>query len=136
MHFIKFELRQNGQYLGGCGAKEQAINAAKGYAEKNKAPVTVTAYTDNGDTREVIYREDGSITKIWNIANSTPFFPEAGVTYRNAGGGMFRCINTNGTSGWFVNVKSGWEFYAHGCRKYFDGSIEWDYSTSGHFTKI
>lgn len=135
MHFIRFELTQNGQHIGSAGVKEQAISAAKGYAEKNKAPVTVTGYMDNGSTREVIYREDGSIEKIWNIANSTPFFPEKGVTYRNAGGGTFRCISTYGTSGRFINTASGWSFMAHGCRQYFDGSIEWDYSTDGHFTK-
>lgn len=135
MHFVKFDLTQNGQHIGSAAVKEQAINAAKGYAEKNKAPVTITAHTDDGKTREVIYREDGSIAKIWNIANSTPFFPEEGVTYRNAGGGTFRCIHAYGTVGKFVNVKTGWEFTANGCRQYFDGSIEWDYSTGGHFTK-
>lgn len=136
MKFVKFELTQNGQRIGSCGVKDQAIKAAKGYAETNKAPVTVTAYMDNGNTREVIYHEDGSISKIWNIENSSPFFPERGVTYRNAGGGLFRCISTYGTSGRFNNTTSGWSFVAHGCRQYSDGSIEWDYSTDGHFVNL
>lgn len=135
MRFIKFDLTQNGQHIGSAAVKEQAINAAKGYAEKNKAPVTITAHTDDGKTREVIYREDGSIAKIWNIANSTPFFPEPGTKYRNAGGGTYLCISSYGTHANFINLASGWDFEAHGCRQYFDGSIEWDYSTGGHFNK-
>lgn len=136
MKLVKFELTQNGQHIGSCGVKEQAIKAAKGYAESHKSPVTVTAYTDKGDTRDVIYHEDGRIEKVWNIESSVPFCPVEGIIYRNAGGGEFKCTHSGVAGGWFVNIKSGWKCLAHGCRQYSDGSIEWDYSTDGHFTNL
>lgn len=61
------------------------------------------------------------------------FTPVAGETYRNHGGGEFRCLEVSLNMATFVNVKSGWTLNAHGVRKYSDGSIEWDYSTNGRF---
>lgn len=133
MRYIKFDLTQNGQHIGSAAVMQQAIDAAKGYAEKNGAPVTVTGLRDDGKEKQVIYHPDGRIEKIWELAQSTPFLPEVGKTYRNAGGGEFRCEWAVGTDAGMVNVKSGWSFHAHGCRSYFDGSIEWDYSTDGRF---
>ena len=136
MRYLHFTLTQNGKQLGTVAVMEQAINAAKSYAEKAGVPVTVAGLRDDGKQKEVIYHPDGRIEKIWEIAQSSPFWPEVGKTYRNAGGGSFRCERANGTEAWMTNVKSGWHFKAHGCRIYFDGSIEWDYSTDGNFVKM
>ena len=52
-----------------------------------------------------------------------------------AGGGAYLCRHTQngGSTARMVNVKSGWEFIAHGLRRYFDGSLEWDCSIDGCF---
>lgn len=66
------------------------------------------------------------------------FTPKPGMIYRNNGGGTYKCIET----GYFdhgakmQNTVSGWTLNAHGCGIYEDGSIDWDYSTEGHFEKI
>ena len=64
------------------------------------------------------------------------FTPEEGATYRNAGGGVFKCIRIiyEGTA-IMRNVMSGWTIMAHGCGLYEDGTIDWDYSTGGTFEK-
>lgn len=133
MRYLYFTLTQNGAQIGKAAVMQQAIDAAKGYAEKNGAPISVIGLRDDGKEKEVIYHPDGRIEKIWELAQSTPFCPEVGATYRNAGGGVFLCERANGTDAWMTNIKSGWHFKAHGFRVYFDGSIEWDYSTDGCF---
>ncbi len=134
MRYTHFTLTQNGEQIGSAAVMEQAISAAKGYAAKKGAPVSVIGYRDDGKEKEVIYHPDGRIEKIWELAQSTPFYPEEGAIYRNAGGGTYRCEKAYDSSARMVNVKSGWSLLAHGCRIYFDGSIEWDYSTAGYFT--
>lgn len=62
--------------------------------------------------------------------------PEIGKTYENCGGGTFRCLSSVGTSGTFINTRSGWKFLAVGVRQYKDGTIEWDYSDGGQFTEV
>lgn len=134
MRYTHFKLIQNGEQIGAAGVMKQAVNAAKGYALVKGAPVSVIGCRDDGKEKEVIYHPDGRIEKIWELAKSSPFCPEEGKTYRNAGGGTYRCERAYGTTARMVNTKSGWEFIAHGCRIYFDGSIEWDYSTQGAFS--
>lgn len=34
-----------------------------------------------------------------------------------------------------INTLSGWSFIAHGVNIYEDGTIDWDFSTDGHFVK-
>ena len=133
MKFTHFTLTQNGEEIGAAAVMEQAINAAKGYATSKNAPVSVVGHRDDGEEKEVIYHPDGRIEKIWKLAKSTPFYPAAGRTYRNAGGGTYLCKSADGTEAIMVNIKSKWSLVAHGCRIYFDGSIEWDYSTNGCF---
>lgn len=133
MRYTHFTLTQNGEQIGTAAIMEQAINAAKGYAITKGAPVSVIGHRDDGKDKEVIYHPDGRIEKIWELAQSSPFCPEEGMTYRNAGGSTYRCERSYGTDARMVNTKSGWSLMAHGCRIYFDGSIEWDYSTDGHF---
>lgn len=61
------------------------------------------------------------------------FKPEIGVTYKNHGGGEYRCLWSKNSEAGFINTRSRWRFTAHGCRMYKDGTIEWDYSTGGFF---
>lgn len=35
----------------------------------------------------------------------------------------------------FERVKDGWRLYAHGILEYEDGTIEWNYSTGGRFSR-
>lgn len=92
MRYIHFTLTQNGEQIGKAAVMEQAINAAKGYAITKGAPVSVIGHRDDGKEKEVIYHPDGRIEKIWELAQSAPFFPEKGQTYRNAGGGTYRKV--------------------------------------------
>ena len=138
MKYLKFTVSQGGQLLGSASIMEQAINAAKGYAVGTGAPVTVTGYRDDGQQKQVICHPDGRIQKIWLLCQSQPFVPQAGTEYRNVGGGTYRCLRAGdgSISARMVNVKSGWTFLAHGLRRYFNGSIEWDYSTDGYFGEV
>lgn len=58
---------------------------------------------------------------------------EGGI-YANRGGGSFRCLTAWSDGGTVRNMASGWTCDAHGITMYEDGSIEWDYSTGGHFS--
>ena len=133
---ISFTVHKDMQILGKTPIMAQAVEAAKGYAEAHGCPVTVTALYADGRVKDVEYHPDGFIRKIWAIADSTPFYPEKGVVYRNAGGGEYLCTNASETTGWFINIVSGWSFKANGCRRYPDGSIQWDYSTDGGFGSV
>ena len=55
-----------------------------------------------------------------------------GMTYRNRGGGKFYCVS-GGDTPIMQNVASGWTLVAHIVTLYDDGTIEWDFSTSGRF---
>ena len=63
------------------------------------------------------------------------FMPETGKVYQNEGGGTYRCIEASDAQVIMQNTKSGWTLNAHGCGIYEDGTIDWDYSTGGHFAK-
>ena len=68
--------------------------------------------------------------------NPRRFIPTAGGTYENAGGGTYLCTCLAGVTqrdAWMRNTASGWTLLAHGIVRYEDGTIEWDYSTGGHF---
>ena len=62
------------------------------------------------------------------------FTPEARKVYIN-NGGMYRCIMAAEERATMQNVRTGWTFNAIGCGIYEDGTIDWDYSTGGHFAK-
>ena len=65
-----------------------------------------------------------------------PFTPEPGKVYTNNGGGRFRCLSVVGTNeAVFENVRSGWICKAHGIGAYPDETIDWVYSTGGHFNE-
>ena len=61
------------------------------------------------------------------------FTPEKGKTYQNEGGGTFHCLEASDNQVIMQNVASKWTLIAHGCGIYENGSIDWDYSTGGHF---
>lgn len=138
MNYLKFTVCQGGKLLGTAPIMEQAINAAKGYAISTGVSVTVTGYRDDGQQKRVICHPDGRIQKIWALCQSQPFEPTEGEIYRNAGGGTYLCrrAHDGSSTARMVNVKSGWDFLAHGLRRYFDGCIEWDYSTDGCFGEV
>ena len=66
------------------------------------------------------------------------FIPSVDRIYENAGGGRYRCQMPLGDrcDAWMQNTASGWTLLAHGIVRYEDGTIEWDYSTRGHFEEI
>lgn len=65
------------------------------------------------------------------------YVPKVGRVYRNQGGGEYRCTGTMPDgSARFMNMASGWILNAHGIGMYEDGSIDWDYSTDGHFVEV
>lgn len=70
--------------------------------------------------------------------NRKPFTPQPGIGYRNQGGGIFDCIAATDESDVFImrNRASGWTFNAHGVGIYDDDSIDWNYSTDGHFESV
>lgn len=62
---------------------------------------------------------------------------EPGRMYRNRGGGTYRCITGAGDAvARMQNTASGWMLLAHGTQMYPDGTIEWNYSTEGHFAPL
>ncbi len=61
--------------------------------------------------------------------------PEQGKVYQNKGGGEFLCIESFDGSAVMQNTASRWTFKAHGITQYEDGTVEWDYSTRGHFER-
>ena len=62
---------------------------------------------------------------------------EPGRMYRNRGGGTYRCIAGAGDAvARMQNTASGWMLLAHGIQMYPDGTIEWNYSTEGHFAPL
>lgn len=69
--------------------------------------------------------------------------PEIGQTYTLRNGGEYRCLrvwNTNKVhlgecSAVLIRDKDGWELTAHGIQQNEDGTIEWNYSTGGHWSR-
>ena len=62
------------------------------------------------------------------------FKPTEGAIYKNRGGGSFICLSVFAEGiATMQNVASGWTVEAHGLVLYDDASIEWDYSSGGHF---
>ena len=60
--------------------------------------------------------------------------PVEGVVYHNRNGSDYRCERRmGGVNARMVRIPDGWRCMAHGVRQYEDGTIEWDYSTDGHW---
>ena len=71
------------------------------------------------------------------MSKRTSFTPRVGKIHQNQSGGTFRCLAVVGSDDEhnviMQNTKSLWTFQANGCAIYEDGTIDWDYSTGGHF---
>ena len=71
--------------------------------------------------------------------NPQRFSPSVGRIYENVAGGSYLCqytLQSEPCSAWMQNTASGWTCLAHGIVRYDNGTIEWDYSTEGHFEKL
>lgn len=68
--------------------------------------------------------------------------PVEGKTYRNANGSQYLCLKAEEvkerpweTKALFRRIPDGWTLVAHGIQMYEpDGTIEWHYSTNGHWS--
>lgn len=131
MRIVQLELTSNGQHIGATPIREQAMAAAKAHANKNGVEVSVIATMDSGNTREVIVKPDGSVDKVWQREYITPI---PGAVYRNRNGYEYRCKTAlSDHSAILERVTDNWTLTAHGVQQYHDGSIEWNYSTGGHW---
>ena len=65
------------------------------------------------------------------------FKPTPGKTYRNQGGGTYQCLYVStDDEAVMQNTVSGWTCYCHGIGIYPDKSIDWDFSTGGHYRRV
>lgn len=68
--------------------------------------------------------------------------PEFGQVYTLRNGGDYRCMFVSNAdqaergecSAVLVRESDGWQLIAHGIQQNDDGTIEWNYSTGGHWT--
>ena len=60
--------------------------------------------------------------------------PQILEIYTNRNGDKYVCQD-NRSVAVMRRVKDGWTLKAHGVRQYPDGTIEWDYSTDGHWDR-
>jgi len=70
------------------------------------------------------------------MEQSTRITPEIGTIYQNRNGSRYRCTHAfiDG-SVLMERLSDGWTLTAHGVCQYEDGTIEWDYSTGGRWTR-
>lgn len=64
--------------------------------------------------------------------------PEEGKVYENRNGWRYLCVGVPGPqdtsdAATMQRVTDGWTLKAHNVYQYPDGTIEWDYSTGGHW---
>ena len=64
-----------------------------------------------------------------------PFKPEQGVIYTNHNGFQYKCLWVSEDTAVFRSL-GGWIFTAHHLVMYEDNTIEWGYSTGGHFERV
>ena len=81
MKIIHFELTSNGEHIGSTPIREQAVAAAKAHANRNSVDVDVIATLEDGNTRKIIVKPDGSVDKVWQRSYIDPI---PGVIYRPA----------------------------------------------------
>lgn len=66
-------------------------------------------------------------------------FPITGRIYRNRNGRDYLCIQTirhtlpDDSLAVFERITDNWHLVAHGVMQYEDGTIEWNYSSGGHW---
>lgn len=130
MNITSFELFSVGVRIGATPIREQAVSAAKAYASKNRADVSVIAHMDGGGTREIVIKPNGSVDKLWARAYIDPV---PGMVYLNRNGVSYKCLEALPEHGALMErVTDGYTFKAHGVQQYTDdGSIEWNSSSGG-----
>lgn len=76
------------------------------------------------------------------LMTSRYFVPVVGQIYRNRNGNQYLCLAVaphslpQDTTASFQRISDGWTLVAHGVQVYErDGTIEWNYSTGGHWPK-
>jgi len=133
MKFTGFEVKANGKHIGCTPIRQQAMNIASTYAFQNRIAVSVIATMEDGKTREIKVNPDGGIDRLWE-KSGTALYP--GCTYTNHNGSDYLCKSVpDENSAVMERVTDGWTLVAHGIQRYGDGTIEWDYSTGGHWTR-
>ena len=60
---------------------------------------------------------------------------EIGKKYKNHNGSEYVCRANYSHSTVLERIKDSWTLEAHGICIYDDGTIEWDYSTGGHWVR-
>lgn len=63
----------------------------------------------------------------------TRITPQVGAKYANHNGSTYLCIGLLAGVAKMRRTSDGWTLDAHGVGQYPDGTIEWDYSTGGHW---
>lgn len=91
MRITHLELVSNGEHIGSTPIREQAVNAAKAHANRHGVEVDVIATMEDGSTRKIIVKPDGSIDKVWQREYIDPI---PGVVYHNRNGGDYKCISS------------------------------------------
>lgn len=88
--------------------------------------------------REQQERRYNGLASVQEKRSRRSFTPQPGTRYRNKGGGVFECVGRKDQAGRIAmrNCSTGWTFFACGIGIYDDDSIDWDYSTEGHFEQI
>lgn len=133
MRITAYEVKMDGRHIASTPIREQAMNAAKKYAFQNRTPVSVTAFIDDGRMREINVHPDGTIDRLWEKSGTAII---VGHVYTNHNGSDYLCKSIpDNNSAEMERIKDGWTLIAHGIEKHGDGTIEWDYSTGGHWVK-
>lgn len=60
---------------------------------------------------------------------------EPGKVYQNRNGNWYLCKKVDREDATMERIKDHWTLIAHGIKLYKDGTIEWAYSTGGHWKK-
>ncbi|MGX8709810.1 MAG: hypothetical protein ACQGTM_06125 [bacterium] len=133
MRITGYEVKVDDQHIGQTPIRKQAIHVAEEYAFQNQIAVFVIASIDDGSIREIKVNPDGGIDRLWE-KSGTAIFP--GCTYTSQNGSAYLCTSIpDDNSAVMERVKDRWTLVAHGIKMFGDGTIEWDYSTGGHWIR-
>lgn len=83
MRITNLELVSNGEHIGSTPIREQAVNAAKAHATRHGVEVAVIATVEDGGTRKIAVKPDGSADRVWQREYIDPI---PGVIYHNRNG--------------------------------------------------
>ncbi|WNX85814.1 hypothetical protein RWV98_05965 [Agathobaculum sp. NTUH-O15-33] len=140
LYLAKMSRSSNEQVLSVKDVKlkwSDGIFGAKGGVKANISCRCSTAYIKGSP----LYSEFDKIYEVWIVADKEDllhptrhFALATGKVYTNHNGSDYLC-KTVREPGCYVmeRVKDGWTLEAHVITMYPDGTIEWDYSTGGHW---